>query len=384
MAAAYFLKSKEEKRKSERFSKMREVRTSMIDLQFDTNTLTDPEKRSNIVKNVEDILQSHFVKRKCEAAFGESYVVNFSNEDGSLTCTFKSYPFGLVTLTFEDCLEGDAAFTNPKLEEIRKELHRHFKVKVEKIPIIKRGSAVPLYFTTADERILEYDFNKVVFQDESPYQNIKILHSPTLGNCLILDDLQNLAESDINYTHGVMKYGSISYAGKEVLILGGGDGGLLHELLKENPKFVTMVDIDQMVIDACRIHLRGCCGDSLDKLEGPNYKVIIDDCLKKLDEYKETGKKFDVIINDLTDIPIATSPQGEMWDFVKKIINKSLVVLRDDGSYLNHALGESCVEALKTYEAMLSTLPVKVTFQRHSAYVPSFMENWVFYEIKKV
>ncbi|GFS80256.1 spermine synthase [Nephila pilipes] len=139
-----------------------------------------------------------------------------------------------------------------------------------------------------------------------------------------------------------------------------------------------------MVVDACRIHLRGCCGDSLDNLEGSNYKVIIDDCLKRLDEYHETGKKYDVIINDLTDIPIATSPQGEMWDFVKKIINKSLLVLRDDGSYLNHALGESCFDALKTYEKMLDTLPVKVSFEKHSAYVPSFMENWVFYEIKKV
>ncbi|GIY31601.1 spermine synthase [Caerostris darwini] len=368
----------------ERFSKMQQVRTSMIDLQFDTNTLTEPEKRSNIVKKIEDILLSQFLKRKCEAAFGETYMVCFSNEDGSLTCSFKTYPFGLATLTFEDSYDEDTAFTNPKLEEIRKELHRHFKVKVEKIPIIKRGSPVPLYFTTADERILEYDFNKVVFQDESPYQNIKILYSPTLGNCLILDDLQNLAESDINYTHGVMKHGSVSYAGKEVLILGGGDGGLLHELLKENPKFVTMVDIDQMVVDACRMHLRGCCGDSLDKLEGPNYKVIIDDCFKKMDEYKAAGKTFDVIINDLTDIPIATSPQGEMWDFVRKIINKSLAILRNDGSYLNHALGESCVESLKTYENLLSALPVKVSFERHSAYVPSFMENWVFYEIKKV
>ncbi|GFS80258.1 spermine synthase [Nephila pilipes] len=222
---------------------MVDVRTSMIDLHFDSNTLTNPEKRSDIVNRIEELFQSHFMKRKCEGAFGESYVVCFGNEDGSLTCNLKSYPFGLITLTFEDCLDGDESFTNPKLEDIRKELHRNFKIKIEKIPIIKRGSAVPLYFTTADERILEYDFTQVVFQRESPYQNIKILHSPTLGNCLILDDLQNLAESDINYTHGVMKYGSISYTGKEVLILGGGDGGLLHELLKENPKFVTMVDI---------------------------------------------------------------------------------------------------------------------------------------------
>ncbi|XP_035233649.1 spermine synthase-like [Stegodyphus dumicola] len=361
---------------------MKEARTSMIDLHIDSSILSDAEKRSNILKSIDEILLPLFIQKKHETVFGDTVVLIYGNENGSLTCIVKTYPFGLITLTFEDCLE-EAAFTNPKLEDLRKSLHNSLKFRTEKIPIVKRGSEVPLYFTTADERLLEYDFDKVIFQEDSPYQNIKILHSPTLGNCLILDDLQNLAESDLNYTRGVMKYGSISYTGKEVLILGGGDGGLLHELLKENPKFVTMVDIDQMVIDACRIHLRGCCGDSLDKLEGPNYKVIVDDCLKKLDEYKAEGRKFDVIINDLTDIPIATSPQGELWDFVRKIVNMSLAVLKDDGSYLNHALGESCIEALKTYENVLSNLPIKVTFESHSAYVPSFMENWVFYEVKK-
>ena len=46
------------------------------------------------------------------------------------------------------------------------------------------------------------------------------------------------------------------YAKKDLLILGGGDGALLHELLKEKPKFVTMVDIDEAVMRACKEHLR--------------------------------------------------------------------------------------------------------------------------------
>ena len=46
------------------------------------------------------------------------------------------------------------------------------------------------------------------------------------------------------------------YAKKDLLILGGGDGALLHELLKEEPKFVTMVDIDEAVMRACKEHLR--------------------------------------------------------------------------------------------------------------------------------
>lgn len=46
------------------------------------------------------------------------------------------------------------------------------------------------------------------------------------------------------------------YKDKDVLILGGGDGALLYELLKEKPKFVTMVDIDEAVMRSCKEHMR--------------------------------------------------------------------------------------------------------------------------------
>lgn len=52
-----------------------------------------------------------------------------------------------------------------------------------------------------------------------------------------------LAESDIDYTRALLGNGRESYKDKDVLILGGGDGGVLNELLKESPKFVTMVEI---------------------------------------------------------------------------------------------------------------------------------------------
>ena len=40
-------------------------------------------------------------------------------------------------------------------------------------------------------------------------------------------------------------------------------------------------------------------------------QVRIDDCIKALKEYVEMGKTFDYVINDLTDIPINVSLQGE-------------------------------------------------------------------------
>lgn len=53
----------------------------------------------------------------------------------------------------------------------------------------------------------------------------------------------DLAESDLAYTQAIMGSGKEDYTGKEVLILGGGDGGILYEIVKLKPKMVTMVEI---------------------------------------------------------------------------------------------------------------------------------------------
>jgi spermine synthase len=55
--------------------------------------------------------------------------------------------------------------------------------------------------------------------------------------------LLDLAESDLVYTETLIQRGKIDYTGKDVLILGAGDGALLWELLKESPNMVTMVEV---------------------------------------------------------------------------------------------------------------------------------------------
>ncbi|XP_037281323.2 spermine synthase isoform X1 [Rhipicephalus microplus] len=371
------------------------VRTAMMDVWLDKSAVESPKRRSTAVKSVEDVLSTLGLTRKHELDTAGSHIYLYTAESAGLTCLITVYSNGFVTVTIEDA-NPDSPLTNQVMEELKLKIKESIKTRIERselcshqcearpIPLIKRGTPVPNYYTTSDERILEYDFDKIVFEEKSKYQHVKILHSPTLGNCLLLDDLQNLAEKDINYTHGLMKYPSVSYADKEVLILGGGDGGLLCELLKEKPKYVTMVDIDEMVINACRQHLRGACGDVLDTLKGPNYEIIIDDCVKKMKEYITEGRQFDVVFNDLTDIPISTEPQGEHWDFIKKIVTMGLAVLRVNGLFLNHAIGVSCPSALETYEELLKELPFKLTFSKHTAHVPSFMEDWVFYKITKL
>ena len=52
-----------------------------------------------------------------------------------------------------------------------------------------------------------------------------------------------LGEGDLIYTQTLCLIGQESYRGKKVLVLGGGDGGILHELLKEDPDFITVAEI---------------------------------------------------------------------------------------------------------------------------------------------
>ena len=72
-----------------------------------------------------------------------------------------------------------------------------------------------------------------------------------------------------------MQRGVQNYEGKEICILGGGDGALLYELLKENPKFVTMLEIDEMVMQACNVHMKSICGDVLQERKGEDFEVKI-------------------------------------------------------------------------------------------------------------
>lgn len=267
--------------------------------------------------------------------------------------------------------------------------------RIECLPVIRRGRVhFPHFLVSSDDRLLEYDFDQLVFHQKSEYQDIKIAHSPSLGNVLLLDDLQNLAEVDFEYFYTLMDRGNISYKGKEILILGGGDGGLLHELLKENPKMVTMAEIDEVVINACIEHMRPF-GECMRQKEGSNYEIIIDDCMKVLRQSIKDGKKYDVIFSDLTDIPVAKRPESltafdtsavqkdNPWHFIESIFNLSLGCLKEDGLYMNRATGKGNIKSIKAYEDFLADSKVKVEWETRSSYVPSFMEIWTFYTIRK-
>ncbi|XP_072036289.1 spermine synthase-like [Amphiura filiformis] len=315
------------------------------------------------------------------------FLLMFCGDDGRNAVVQSCGP-DLVTVNIQrigNPIKHGKSFGDEDIKELQKKISEVLKSnKSKRFPAIKRGGAVDCYVPTVDNRLIEYDFDRVVFDADSKYQHVRIMHSPQYGNMLILDGDPNLAESDISYTKAITGNGREKFEDKTVLILGGGDGGILHEVLKEKPKFITMVEIDQVVIDAAIKHLRGICYNAMDSLRGPNYEVLVEDCIPILEAYIKEGKKFDYVINDLTAIPITTEARGSQWDFLRLILQLSMKVLKSDGKYFTQGNGAIMKSALEMYEKQLQQLECDVEFSKETVCVPSYMEMWVFYEIWKV
>lgn len=92
-----------------------------------------------------------------------------------------------------------------------------------------------------------------------------------------------------------------------------------------------------------------------------------------LDRFIKEGKKFDYVFGDLTDIPISDTPTGEMWNFIRSILEHSFKILKPTGKYLTHGNGSNSPESLAMFEEQLSKLDPKVKYTRANAFVPSFM-----------
>ncbi|KYO30184.1 spermine synthase [Alligator mississippiensis] len=338
-----------------------------------------------VLKGLQPIFQQQRMTETIHSWEDHGYLATYTNKNGSFA-TLRIYPHGLVSVdlqSYNDDMKGRDKIDHilNKIEERMKELFQGSIRRVKRLPAIVRGDAIDRYWPTADGRLVEYDIDEVVYDEDSSFQNIKILHSKQFGNILILS---GDVKSDLAYTKAIMGSGKEDYTGKEVLILGGGDGGILYEIVKLKPKMVTMVEIDQLVIDGCRKYMRKTCGDVLDNLKGECYQVLIEDCIPVLKRYAKEGRKFDYVINDLTAVPISTSPEEDStWEFLHLILDLSMKVLKQDGKYFTQGNCINLTEALTLYEEQLGKLYCPVEFSKEVVCVPSYMELWVFYTVWK-
>lgn len=138
---------------------------------------------------------------------------------------------------------------------------------------------------------------ETLFTDKSEFQELAILDTVEYGKVMLLDGLVMLTEKDEFVYHEMLTHPSL-YAHpypEKVLIIGGGDGGTLREVLKhKSVKKVVMAEIDGMVVEASKKYFPTVSSE----FDNPRAEVLITDGIRYV---KETTEKFDVILIDSTD-----------------------------------------------------------------------------------
>ena len=143
-----------------------------------------------------------------------------------------------------------------------------------------------------------YKVRSILYKSNSEYQHTQIVDSYEYGRMLLLDGIVQTTEKDEFIYHEMMVHvPMLSHPNpEEILIIGGGDGGILREVLKyDSVSSVTMVEIDSKVIDLCQEYLPMI---SAGAFEDKRTSLVIMDGAAYV---QDTKKKFDVIIIDSPD-----------------------------------------------------------------------------------
>ena len=143
-----------------------------------------------------------------------------------------------------------------------------------------------------------FEIERIVHRERTAWQDLLIFESADLGRVLALDGIIQLTERDAFIYHEMLCHVPLAAHGRarDVLIVGGGDGGTLEEALKhEGVASVTVVELDPAVVASCRAHLPSVCRDAFDD---PRARVLFADGVRFV---AETSQSFDAIIVDSTD-----------------------------------------------------------------------------------
>ena len=184
---------------------------------------------------------------------------------------------------------------------------------------------------------VRYKIKDVLQEIKTDFQHLLLVDTFQYGKMLLLDGIVQTTEKDEFIYHEMMTYVPLmSHPDpRDVLIIGGGDGGVLREALK-HPAVdkATIVEIDQAVIDFCKKYLPYISDGAFDN---ECTELIIDDGFAYV---KETGNKYDVVIVDSPDTigPASVIFSKEFYEGIRRVLKPGGVMVRQTGSI--HIQGE--------------------------------------------
>ncbi|MEL6979030.1 MAG: polyamine aminopropyltransferase [Pseudomonadota bacterium] len=140
--------------------------------------------------------------------------------------------------------------------------------------------------------------SRVLYDEKSDQQHVQLVETRRFGRMLLLDGVVQTTEADEHVYHEMLAHTPILAHGsaKRVLIIGGGDGGMLREVSRHaGVEAITMVEIDAAVVEFSKKYLPTLSAGAFDD---PRLELVIEDAAAYV---KRVRKKFDVIIADRPD-----------------------------------------------------------------------------------
>lgn len=148
-----------------------------------------------------------------------------------------------------------------------------------------------------ESAVMTYKVKETLVRRKTNFQDLAILDTEAFGRMLVLDGIVQTTINDEYVYHEMIAHIPLFTHPnpKKVLVVGGGDGGAIREVLKHpSVEKAVLCEIDGIVVEECKKYLPeiSCA------LEDPRCEVFIGDGIKYVHEHKN---EFDVIIVDSTD-----------------------------------------------------------------------------------
>ncbi|MHC1585824.1 MAG: polyamine aminopropyltransferase [Candidatus Syntropharchaeia archaeon] len=217
---------------------------------------------------------------------------------------------------------------------------------------------------------LRIKINKALESIHSKIQRIDVLESRSFGKILVLDGVTMLTEYDEFCYHEMIVHVPLCVHPdpQDVLVIGGGDGGTVREVLRHDVERVDLCEIDEKVIEVCRRHLPSVAGS----FEDERVNLFFEDGAEFV---KRKENEYDVIIVDSSD------PEGPAEVLFKKEFYESLHrALKQDGIVVSQM--ESFFYHIKIIKSVFSFVkdmfPISEYYYTLVPTYPSGMIGFVF------
>jgi len=239
-------------------------------------------------------------------------------------------------------------------------------------PRLNRNELASGWFTEflTEHESHRHRIKKTLVRTRTKYQNAILADSNSFGRCLILDGEMQSAQLDEFIYHESLVHPAmvLHKKPKDVLILGGGEGATVREILRHSSvNRVTMVDIDREVVDFCKKYLGEWHQGTLTH---PKTRLVIDDARAYIAKGTE---QYDIIYSDLP-TPSGGGPVYGLYtvEFYRQVLNR----LRPGGLFVAQAGSGSLIQ-LQFHSVLANTLrKIFQVVSPYYAFVPSFDVPW--------